>query len=115
MFDKDKFKELVKERENRDWDYKIEKIWNEMKLMILENDDSFKEFIEYMKIEMSGDEYGTLSEISDDIANKKPSYEFIDAYKFLAEKYSEETKKYGILDFIEVAEGFVEYFLGKRN
>ncbi|QWQ38511.1 hypothetical protein KMP11_06045 [Gemella sp. zg-570] len=114
MFDKDKFKELAKERENTDWDYKIEKIWNEMKLMILENDDSFKEFIEYMKIEMSGDEYGTLSEISDDISQEKPSYEFIDAYKFLAEKYPEETKKWNIISFIADAEEIVKDSLEEK-
>lgn len=40
MFNKDKFKEIAKERDSTDWDYKIEKILSEMLDMILENDDS---------------------------------------------------------------------------
>ena len=35
MFNKDKFKELAKERDNTDWDCKIDKIWSEMLSMIL--------------------------------------------------------------------------------
>lgn len=115
MFNKEKFKELALEREHTDWDYKIQKIWNEMKAMILENDTSFSEFIDYMKTEMTGDEYGTLSEISDEIAVEMPSYEFIDAYKFLAEKYPEETKKWNIISFISDAEEIVKYSLEEEK
>lgn len=115
MFNKDKFKELAKERENTDWDYKIEKIWSEMLSMILEDDNSFNEFIEYMKSEMTGDEYGTLSEISDEIAEGKPSYQFIEAYKMLSAKYPAETEKWKISSFIDDAEKIVKYSLEEEN
>lgn len=111
MFNKDKFKELAKERDNTDWDCKIDKIWSEMLSIILENDDSLNEFIDYMKTEMTGDEYGTLSEISDEIAEEKPSYQFIDAYKMLAIKYPAETEKWNILSFINDAENIVKSIL----
>lgn len=115
MFNKEKFKELAIERENTDWDYKIDKLLSEMLSMILEDDDSFIEFIEYMKTEMTGYEYGTLSEMSDDIAALKPSYEFIEAYKLLAVKYPAETKKWYIDSFISDAEEIVKYSLEKEE
>ena len=114
MFNKDKFKELAKERDNTDWDYKINKIWSEMLSMILEDDDSFTEFINYMKTEMTGDEYGTLSEISDEIAGEKPSYQFIEAYKQLSIKYPDETKKWNISAFIGDAEEIVKHCLEEK-
>lgn len=115
MFDREKFKNLALEREHTDWDYKIQKIWSEMLSMILEDNNSFNEFIEYMKSDMTGDEYGTLSEISDEIAVEMPSYEFIDAYKFLSEKYPEETKKWHIMSFISDAEKIVKYSLEEEK
>lgn len=114
MFNKDKFKKLATERENTDWDYKIDKILSEILSMIIKNDDSFNGFVDYMKIDMTGEEYRTLSEISDDMAALKPSYEFIDAYKLLSIKYPTETKKWYITSFISDAEEIVEYHLGKR-
>lgn len=96
-------------------DYKMSQLWKEMLNLIIGDDDTFNDFINYMYQEMTENEYSYLSEISDEISQEKPSYKFIDAYKFLANKYPEETKKFGILDFIEVAEGFVETSLGERS
>lgn len=48
MFDKEKYKDLVNERVNTDWDYKIYKVCTELITMITEDDCIFDEFIEYM-------------------------------------------------------------------
>ena len=45
---------------------------------------------------MTGNEYGTLSEISDEIASKKPSMDFIKAYKDFSIKYPTETIRFKI-------------------
>lgn len=85
-----------------------------MLYMILEDDDSFTEFINYMKTEMIGDEYGTLSEISDEIAGEKLSYQFIEAYKQLSIKYPKETKKWNVSTFIDDAENIVKHCLEEK-
>ena len=61
-----------------------------------------------MKCEMTGNEYGTLSEIFDEIASKKPSMDFIKAYKDLSIKYPTETIRCKIDNFIKDAESNVE-------
>lgn len=87
MFDKKKYKDLVKERVNTDWEYKIDKICTELITMITEYDCVFNEFIEYMQTDMTAEEYIYLSEISDEISQIKPSHNFVEAYKGLAQKY----------------------------
>ena len=57
---------------------------------------------------MTGNEYGTLSEISDEIASKKPSMDFIKAYKDLSIKYPTKTIRCKIDNFIKDAESNVE-------
>ncbi len=57
---------------------------------------------------MTGNEYGTLSEISDEIASKKPSMDFIKAYKDFSIKYPTETIRFKINNFIKDAESNVE-------
>lgn len=119
MFDREKFKAIIIEKDCMTWEdcedqHRMSKLWREMIDLIIDTDESFNDFICYMKNEMTENEYSYLSEISDEIAEEKPSYAFIDAYKILAEKYPEETKKYIIQDFINSAEGCVEYHLGKR-
>ena len=109
MFEKQEFRSLCIERENVHpeayWEY--HRIWKLLLDIILKDKRSFHEFIEYMKTEMTESEYSTLSEISDEIAYEYPSFAFIDAYKMLAEKYPEETKKYYIAGFIKDAEASV--------
>ena len=109
MFNQDEFKKLCMERENVDFyaDWEVDRILEKILGMILKDKRSFHEFIEYMKTEMTESEYSTLSEISDEIAYEYPSLAFIDAYKMLAEKYPEETKKYHIAGFIKDAEASV--------
>ena len=108
MFDKKKYQELVNERVNTDWEYKIDKICEDLITMITEDDCAFNDFIEYMQNDMTAEEYIYLSEISDEISQIKPSHKFVEAYKRLALKYPKETKDYQIMSFIEVAEAWTE-------
>ena len=106
MFKEKEFKKLCIERENVDFyaDWEVDEILEKLLNIIIQDNQSFYEFIEYMKTDMNEYEYSTLSEISDEIAYEYPSLEFIEAYKMLAEKYPEETEKYHIADFIRDAE-----------
>ena len=117
MFNKTEFKKLCIEAEHIDveayWEYR--RIWKLLIDLICKDDESFSEFILYMKNEMASHEYSTLSEISDEIVDAFPSMEFIEAYKTLAKKYPEETEKYHIADFIRDAEKSVKYSLTKGD
>lgn len=108
MFNKKKYQDLVNERVNTDWEYKIDKICKALIELITDDNSGFNEFIEYMKTDMTSEEYVYLSEISDEISQIKPSRKFVEAYKGLAQKYPEETKYYQIMSFIEVAEAWAE-------
>ena len=120
MFDREKFKDIIAEKDIMSWadredDYRMSKLWREMTDLIVNSDEDFDDFLKYMRDEMTENEYGYLSEISDEISQEKPSYAFIEEYKALAKKYPQATNDYQIQDFIEVAEGFVEYKLGPKN
>ena len=106
MFDKERFKSLCAERETVDIyaDWELDRILKELLDIICKDKESFYGLIEYMKTEMIEAEYSTLSELSDEIAYERPSFAFIEAYKMLAEKYPEETKKYHVANFIKRAE-----------
>ena len=79
-----------------------------MSKLDVEKHISFESFLNYMKCEMTENEYGTLSEISDEIASKKPSMDFIKAYKDLSIKYPTKTIRCKIDNFIKDAESNVE-------
>ena len=113
MFDKEEFRRLNEEREKVDIynDWALDDIWKELLAYVCKDEDTFNDFIEYMKTEMTADEYSTLSEISDEIVEIYPSMEFIEVYKSLALKYPEETKNYQIDNFIRDAENCVKYSL----
>ena len=119
MFNKEEFKRLCEERENVDIynDWVLDNIWKRLLDLICKDEQTFNGFIDYMKTEMTADEYSTLSEISDEIADMHPSLEFIEAYKGLALKYPEETKNYQIDNFIRDAETSVKISLkeAKKN
>ena len=113
MFNKEEFRRLNEEREKVDIynDWALDDIWKELLAYVCKDENTFNDFIEYMKTEMTADEYSTLSEISDEIVEIYPSMEFIEAYKSLALKYPEETKNYQIDSFIRDAENCVKYSL----
>ena len=113
MFNKEEFRRLCQEHKMLDleayWDF--DRVWKAMLDLICKDEDTFNDFIEYMKIEMTNYEYVILSAISDEIAEIYPSMEFIETYKSLALKYPEETKNYQIDNFIRDAENCVKYSL----
>ena len=112
MFDKEEFKRLNVERDKIiDNEVLLDIAWQNTINYVCQDNETFKGFVDYMKIEMTGDEYVNLSEISDDLSAIHPSLDFIEAYKALATKYPKETKEYHIAVFIEDAEGMVNYFL----
>ena len=66
---------------DREDDYRMSKLWREMTDLIVNSDEDFDDFLKYMRDEMTENEYGYLSEISDEISQEKPSYAFIEEYK----------------------------------
>ncbi len=108
MFDKKRYKDLVNELVDTELEDKIDEICEQLIAMIVADDCTFNEFIQYMQTEMTAVEYVHLSEISDEISEKKPSHKFVEAYKELAQKYPTETRDYQIMTFIEVAEAWAE-------
>jgi len=110
MFNKSEFKKLCKERETIDFyaDWEVDEVLHLLINLICKDDNTFNEFITYMKTEMTDYEYSTLSEISDELAFNFPSMEFIKAYKTLAKKYPQTTEKYKIEPFIKDAEKIVK-------
>ena len=111
MFNLIEFKKIIDEYREVDKDPYADLEYAELRKKLLKvicNDkQSFYEFLKYMKTDITGYEYPILSEISDEIVYEYPSFAFIDAYKMLAEKYPEETKKYHIAGFIKDAEASV--------
>ena len=112
MFDLIEFKKIIDEYREVDKDPYTDLEYSELREKLLKiickDEKTVKEFFDYMRGDMTGFEYGILSEISDEIAYEYPSFAFIEAYKMLAEKYPEETKKYYIADFIRDAEKSVK-------
>ena len=113
MFEKEEFKRLCEEHKTLDLEayWEFDRVWKAMLDLICKDEQTFNGFIGYMKTEMIAYEYVVLSAISDEIADMRPSLEFIEAYKGLALKYPEETKKYQIDNFIKDAETSVKISL----
>ena len=113
MFNKEEFKRLISARKNTDDmdNFAVDIAWKNTISYVCQDNETFNDFVQYMKTEMTGEEYVYLSEISDTLSGVHPSLEFIEAYKGLAEKYPKETAYCHIATFIEDAEGMVNYFL----
>ena len=113
MFDKKEFKRLISIRKKTDGfdDFSVDIACKNTINCTCKDIEVFNDFIEYMKSEMTSDEYIYISEISYALSGIYPSLKFIEAYKGLAEKYPKETAEYHISTFIEDAEGMVKYFL----
>ena len=113
MFNKEEFKRLIFARKNTDDmdGFALNIAWKNTISHVCQDKSTFATFIEYIKTEMTADEYVYLSEISDALSGIHPSLEFVEAYKSLAKKYPKETADYHIAEFIEDAEGMVNFFL----
>ncbi|UIU14901.1 hypothetical protein LLZ88_02310 [Ureaplasma urealyticum] len=111
-FNYKKFKKLIEQRHQADYDIRlylgVQSIWEDLVAVICKTEVSLSVFIEYMKTEMSDYEYFVLSEISYDLVGIYPWTSFIDAYHFLAKKYSKQTKKHEIFNAIYEAEEYVK-------
>ena len=113
MFNKEEFKRLILARKNTDYidDFAIDIACKNTISYVCKDKSTFEEFIEYIKTEMTGEEYVYLSEIADDLSGITISLEFVEAFKSLAEKYPKETADYYIARFIRDAEYIVNFFL----
>ena len=102
------FGKVIKQREETDdeWDYGIEQCWKK-EIEILTED--IPSTIEFLKTECTADEYSWISEVIDDIVDKIPSKELVEAYKSLATKYPEECEKYNIVGVIEICENILKW------
>ena len=112
MFDKEEFKRLNLERDKIiENEFLLDATWKKMLNYICKDNAIFDGFLEYMKTEMTKEEYLNLSEISNDLSGIHPSLKFVEAYKSLAQKYPKETVEWQINTFIEDADRLVNYFL----
>ena len=86
MFKKEKFKKLVSDRLKVDDidEFLLDIAWKNEINYVCQDAKTFNEFIQYIKTEMTGEEYINLSEISMDLAGITVSLEFTEAFKSLA-------------------------------
>ena len=113
MFNKEEFKRLIFARKNTDDidDFAVDIAWKNTINYVCQDNETFNDFVQYIKTEMTGDEYVYLSEIADDVSGITVSLEFVEAFKSLAKKYPKETADYYIARFIRDAEYVVNFFL----
>lgn len=65
--------------------------------------------IEFLKNDCTADEYSWISEVIDDVIEKKPSKELLKCYRDLMKKFPEECSKYNIIGSIESAEAILRW------
>ena len=112
MFNKEEFKRLnAKRDEIIDNEFLLDIAWKNTIGYVCQDKSTFLAFIEYIKTEMTADEYAYLSEISMDLSGITVSLEFAEAFKSLAKKYPNKTAEYHIARFIQDAEYIVNFFL----
>lgn len=98
-----KFREVITRREkvNDEDAYGVEQCWQEEIVILTEDIPSS---IEFLRHDCTAKEYSWISEIIDDIAEQTGSYEFVDCYKSLMQKFPDECLKNNIAGSIEFAE-----------
>jgi len=102
------FRELIKQREETDdeWDYGVEQCWKKEVEFLSEDITST---IEFLDTECTAKEYSWISEVLEDVIEKKPSKELIECYKSLAIKFPEECEKYNISGVVEICENILKW------
>ena len=88
MYDRDKMKELLTERDKLDVydEYHTDIVWGKI-LDLLQSREDLDKFAEYMNTEMSHDEFRTLGEIIDEIEEQYVTRNFVEALRKLIIKY----------------------------
>ncbi len=108
----DRFREVIKRREyvsqisQDEWDEGIEECWKREVELLTEDIPST---IEFLKNECTAEEYSWISEVLEDIIEKKPSAELVQCYKTLMTKFPEECATYNIAGSIERAEAILRW------
>lgn len=98
--DLDKFESV----EEGTWDWGVEHCRKKEIELLTAN---MNETLQYLDEECTGDDFGWISEVFEEIAEITQSKRFIEALRRLAEKYPEETKVYNIISFIDSAEACI--------
>ncbi len=107
-----KFREIIAHRiyvediSDGEWYEEIEKCQEEVIKIITEDIPSS---IEFLKNECTADEYSWISEGLDEIADVPRGPEFVECFKSLTEKFSDECKKYNVLGMVELAENVIKW------
>lgn len=83
----------------------IEKCWERLANTLCEDINAS---IRFLQEDCTGDEYSWISEVLDDVAEREGGHEFVECFKSLVPKFSEECKKYNIISAIEIAEAILE-------
>lgn len=101
-----KFKLAIKTREQTDdeWTEGVQRCHSDLVDIVCEDMNST---IQYLLTSCTADEFSWLSEVFDDVVARNPRRDFIEALRFLASKYPEETTTYNIATFIDSAEALV--------
>ncbi len=108
----DKFREVIKRREyvaeisQDEWDDGIEECWKK-EVEILSED--ITSTIDFLKNKCTAEEYSWISEILEDIVERKPSADLVKCYKDLMSKFPEECTTYNIAGRIESAEAILKW------
>lgn len=108
----DKFREVIKRREyiseisQDEWDDGIEECWrNEIEIL----SEDLPSTIDFLNNECTASEYSWISEVLEDIIEKKPNAELVKCYKALMTKFPEECATYNIAGRIEGAEAILRW------
>jgi hypothetical protein len=109
---KEKFREVIARRiyveeiSQGEWADAIEECWKK-EIDILSGD--IPSTIEFLKNECTADEYTWISEVLDDVIEKKPSKELVECYKSLMKKFPEECAQYNISGVVEICENILKW------
>ncbi|MBQ7529859.1 hypothetical protein IJT10_08200 [bacterium] len=86
---------------NDEWAYGVEQCYKEEINILSRN---IEDTINFLENECTADEFSWLSEVFDDVAQKTQSRKFVSCLNKIANKFSEECKKYRIDRAIQYAE-----------
>lgn len=86
--------------------FETNRCWRKMTDLICSHID---EAVDFLLNDCTGEEYIWLSEIFLEITEGSRSHAFVNAIRSLLDKYPAESRKANVADFVEEAEGVLEY------